>query len=112
MELFKVIKVDRRYPVGYHLEDLKKDKVTGLFYENELQHTKETIDHPRIVEEKIVRFRTVGDISCTGAIESTANSLEDIIDEVASTRTTERGLRMDDKRSEAAMEDRKKQGYF
>jgi sulfate adenylyltransferase subunit 2 len=65
-----------------------------------------------ITEERIVRFRTVGDISCTGAVESTANTLEDIIEEVAAARTTERGTRMDDKRSEAAMEDRKKQGYF
>jgi sulfate adenylyltransferase subunit 2 len=65
-----------------------------------------------VPEERIVRFRTIGDISCTGAVESTANSLEEIIEEVAATRTTERGTRIDDKRSEAAMEDRKKQGYF
>lgn len=63
-------------------------------------------------EEKIVRFRTVGDMTCTGAVESTADNLEDIIKEVASARQTERGTRSDDKRSEAAMEDRKKQGYF
>ncbi|MCL4282905.1 MAG: sulfate adenylyltransferase subunit CysD [Flavobacteriales bacterium] len=61
---------------------------------------------------KRVRFRTVGDMSCTGAVDSPASTLEEIIEEVASTRTTERGSRMDDKRSEAAMEDRKKQGYF
>lgn len=65
-----------------------------------------------VVEEKIVRFRTVGDITCTGAVFSTASTLEDIIQEVAASRTTERGTRADDKRSEAAMEDRKKQGYF
>ena len=64
------------------------------------------------VEEMQVRFRTIGDLTCTGAVLSDANSLEDIIDEVASTRVTERGGRSDDKRSEAAMEDRKKQGYF
>lgn len=64
------------------------------------------------VEERIVRFRTVGDMTCTGAVDSVASSLEDIIQEVASTRTTERGTRSDDKRSEAAMEDRKKLGYF
>ncbi len=64
------------------------------------------------VEERIVRFRTVGDMTCTGAVDSVASSLEDIIQEVASTRTTERGSRSDDKRSEAAMEDRKKLGYF
>jgi sulfate adenylyltransferase subunit 2 len=63
-------------------------------------------------EEKIVRFRTVGDMTCTGAVESTADNLDDIIKEVAAARQTERGTRADDKRSEAAMEDRKKQGYF
>ncbi len=61
---------------------------------------------------KNVRCRTIGDISCTGLTLSTAHSLEDIIHEVAVTRTTERGGRADDKRSEAAMEDRKKEGYF
>lgn len=61
---------------------------------------------------KRVRFRTIGDMSCTGAVDSPAATVEEIIAEVASTRTTERGSRMDDKRSEAAMEDRKKQGYF
>lgn len=65
-----------------------------------------------IPEERQVRFRTIGDATCTGAVESPANSLEDIIQEVASSRTTERGTRADDKRSEAAMEDRKKAGYF
>lgn len=64
------------------------------------------------VEKRTVRFRTIGDLTCTGAVESNASSLEDIIEEVASTRVTERGSRIDDKRSEAAMEDRKKAGYF
>jgi sulfate adenylyltransferase subunit 2 len=59
-----------------------------------------------------VRCRTIGDISCTGLTLSKANTLEDIIQEVAASRTTERGGRADDKRSEAAMEDRKKEGYF
>ncbi len=59
-----------------------------------------------------VRFRTIGDMTCTGAVESDADSLEKIIDEVSSSRLTERGTRADDKRSEAAMEDRKKEGYF
>jgi len=63
-------------------------------------------------EERQIRFRTVGDMTCTGAVESDANSLDEIIQEVASARQTERGTRSDDKRSEAAMEDRKKQGYF
>lgn len=64
------------------------------------------------LEERIVRFRTVGDMTCTGAVESDAGDLPAIIEEVASARVTERGARTDDKRSEAAMEDRKKQGYF
>ncbi|MDY0199839.1 MAG: sulfate adenylyltransferase subunit CysD [Bacteroidales bacterium] len=64
------------------------------------------------VESKVVRFRTIGDATCTGAVESAAHSLTDIIREVAAVRTTERGTRSDDKRSEAAMEDRKIEGYF
>jgi sulfate adenylyltransferase subunit 2 len=64
------------------------------------------------VENMQVRFRTVGDMTCTGAVESDAATLEEVIQEVASARQTERGTRADDKRSEAAMEDRKKQGYF
>ncbi len=63
-------------------------------------------------ENKIVRFRTIGDMTCTGAVESLAASLDDIIREVAAARETERGTRADDKRSEAAMEDRKRVGYF
>lgn len=63
-------------------------------------------------EVKTVRCRTIGDITCTGVTLSTANTLEEIIDEIAATRITERGGRADDKRSDAAMEDRKKEGYF
>jgi len=63
-------------------------------------------------EKLRVRCRTVGDISCTGLVLSTADNLEDIIQEIAATRVTERGGRYDDKRSDAAMEDRKKEGYF
>jgi len=59
-----------------------------------------------------VRFRTLGDLTITGAFESDADTVEKIIDEVAATRITERGGRMDDKRGESAMEDRKKEGYF
>jgi sulfate adenylyltransferase subunit 2 len=59
-----------------------------------------------------IRFRTIGDMTCTGGVESPAITIEDIIAEVAITRTTERGSRWDDKRSESAMEDRKKEGYF
>jgi sulfate adenylyltransferase subunit 2 len=63
-------------------------------------------------EERTIRFRTVGDATCTGAVESTASSVEEIIVEIAAARVTERGGRADDRRSEAAMEDRKRQGYF
>ncbi|HVT93269.1 MAG TPA: sulfate adenylyltransferase subunit CysD [Bryobacteraceae bacterium] len=59
-----------------------------------------------------VRFRTVGDMTCTGAVLSRATAIEEIILEVAASRITERGGRADDKRSDAAMEDRKKEGYF
>jgi sulfate adenylyltransferase subunit 2 len=63
--------------------------------------------------EARVRYRTVGDMSCTGAVESAAGTLEEIIEEVAATRITERGAtRADDRVSEAAMEDRKREGYF
>lgn len=64
------------------------------------------------VETKKVRFRTLGDITITGGIESDADTLDKIVDEVAASRQTERGNRGDDKRSDTAMEDRKKQGYF
>jgi len=63
--------------------------------------------------EESVRFRTVGDMSCTGAVRSDAATLEDVVAEIAATRVTERGeTRADDRISEAAMEDRKKEGYF
>ncbi len=71
-----------------------------------------TVGDNETVEEKTVRFRTIGDATCTGAVESGASTLEDIIAEVAAARQTERGTRADDKRSETAMEDRKKEGYF
>jgi sulfate adenylyltransferase subunit 2 len=64
------------------------------------------------IREYQVRFRTIGDMTCTGAVLSPARSVEEIIQEVAATRVTERGTRADDKRSEAAMEDRKREGYF
>ncbi|MCR8637588.1 sulfate adenylyltransferase small subunit [Leptospira interrogans serovar Ricardi] len=71
-----------------------------------------TIDANDRVEDKIVRFRTVGDMTCTAAVDSQADNIDDIILEIQTTRTTERGSRLDDKRSEAAMEDRKRGGYF
>ena len=65
------------------------------------------------VFETTVRYRTVGDMTCTGAVESTATAVEDVIAEIAATRITERGqTRADDRTSEAAMEDRKREGYF
>jgi sulfate adenylyltransferase subunit 2 len=65
------------------------------------------------IEERTVRFRTVGDITLTGCVESEADTIEKIIEEVAVARITERGAtRGDDRFSEAAMEDRKKEGYF
>lgn len=70
---------------------------------------------PRDGEEvfkKMIRFRTMGDATITGAVESEADTMEKIIEEVAAARQTERGNRADDKRSETAMEDRKKEGYF
>jgi sulfate adenylyltransferase subunit 2 len=64
------------------------------------------------VSERTVRFRTVGDATCTGAVESAAAAVPDIIREIAAARITERGGRSDDRRSDTAMEDRKRQGYF
>jgi sulfate adenylyltransferase subunit 2 len=65
-----------------------------------------------ISEMMQVRFRTIGDMSCTGAVLSEANTVEDIIKEISVSRVTERGTRADDRRSDSAMEDRKKDGYF
>ena len=59
-----------------------------------------------------VRYRTCGDMTITGAIESTASNTEEVINEISLINTTERGTRADDKRSESAMEDRKITGYF
>ena len=64
------------------------------------------------VAEMVVRVRTIGDIISTGMVESPADNYDDIITEIAAARVTERGSRADDKASEAAMEDRKKSGYF
>jgi sulfate adenylyltransferase subunit 2 len=64
------------------------------------------------IKDLVVRVRTIGDIISTGMVESPAESVDDIIAEIAAARVTERGSRADDKASEAAMEDRKKQGYF
>ena len=71
-----------------------------------------TLRPTEIPQEKMVRFRTLGDITITGGIESTAIELDDVITEIETSRQTERGNREDDKRSENAMEERKKEGYF
>ena len=71
-----------------------------------------TLKENEEVVEKVVRYRTCGDMPITGAVYSEADTLEKIIEEIATTRTTERGTRADDKRGETAMEDRKKAGYF
>lgn len=71
------------------------------------------IDETDNISTKKVRYRTVGDMTCTAAVESSANTLDGIISEITATKTSERGeTRIDDKVSEAAMEDRKKNGYF
>lgn len=70
------------------------------------------MDADEIVQTKSVRFRTVGDMTCTAAVESVKTEIDDIILEISQSKISERGARMDDKVSEAAMEDRKKGGYF
>ena len=64
------------------------------------------------VEERTVRFRTVGDMSCTAAVSSHAKTISEVVAEIRASTISERGARIDDKRSEAAMEKRKQQGYF
>ncbi|WP_405283290.1 sulfate adenylyltransferase subunit CysD [Gaopeijia maritima] len=71
-----------------------------------------TLDADEVPSTRRVRFRTIGDATCTGATLSDASDLRAVIDEVGTTRTTERGGRSDDRRSDSAMEDRKRQGYF
>ena len=71
------------------------------------------IDESDVILKKQVRYRTVGDMTCTAAVESKASTLDEVINEIISTRISERGeTRIDDKVTEAAMEDRKKNGYF
>ena len=70
------------------------------------------MDEDDVIETRNVRFRTVGDMTCTAAVESYAYHIDDIIEEISASKISERGARMDDKVSEAAMEDRKKGGYF
>jgi len=84
-------------------------------YEGQLVAMSEfvTVESTDKLSTKTVRYRTVGDMTCTAAVESTATNIDDIITEIIATKTSERGeTRIDDKVSEAAMEDRKKSGYF
>lgn len=86
-----------------------------LVYENQLVAVSDFIrlDEDDEVVNKTVRYRTVGDMTCTAAVESSASNIDDIIKEIIATKTSERGeTRIDDRVSEAAMEDRKKNGYF
>ena len=86
-----------------------------LEYEGQLIATSEfiRIDEGDVISRKKVRYRTVGDMTCTAAVESTASNIDDIINEISATRISERGeTRIDDRISEAAMEDRKVNGYF
>ncbi|MDV7187829.1 sulfate adenylyltransferase subunit CysD [Lutibacter sp. TH_r2] len=69
-------------------------------------------DEEEVVEERMVRFRTVGDMSCTAAVDSYAETINQVVSEIRDSSISERGARIDDKRSEAAMEERKQQGYF
>jgi len=82
----------------------------GSWLDTETGFANPQADEPVI--EKTIRFRTIGDVTCTGAVESEASNLDEVIAEVAAARQTERGTRADDQRSESAMEDRKKEGYF
>jgi sulfate adenylyltransferase subunit 2 len=69
-------------------------------------------DEEEVVEERLIRFRTVGDMSCTAAVLSSASDITSVVQEIRDSTISERGARIDDKRSEAAMEKRKQQGYF
>ena len=69
-------------------------------------------DEDEVVEERLIRFRTVGDMSCTAAVLSSASDISSVVQEIRDSSISERGARIDDKRSEAAMEKRKQQGYF
>ncbi|MFK7985547.1 MAG: sulfate adenylyltransferase subunit CysD [Sandaracinaceae bacterium] len=101
---------DIEIPELYYARKRKVFERDGMLYS-----PAEFIEHlpGETVIEETVRFRTIGDMTCTGAVKSSAATLEDIIAEVAAARITERGAtRADDRLSEAAMEDRKRQGYF
>ncbi len=82
----------------------------GMFYAN---NPFVTLSSRETLRREVVRFRTIGDMTCTGAVVSNARTLDEVIAEVAAARVTERGAtRADDRFTEAAMEDRKREGYF
>jgi sulfate adenylyltransferase subunit 2 len=110
MDVWQYILLENiKMPSLYFSHDRECFTRDGVYYaKSDCMKMKETEE----AEMMHVRFRTIGDMTCTGATLSNANTLEEIIDEVAASRVTERGGRADDKRSEAAMEDRKKEGYF
>jgi sulfate adenylyltransferase subunit 2 len=111
LDVWEYIRVeDIRLPSIYFAHTREVFKRDGMLYAN--SEFVELLPNETPFEES-VRFRTVGDMSCTGAVRSTAASLDEVVLEIAATRITERGeTRADDRVSEAAMEDRKKEGYF
>ena len=90
-----------------HEREVVRRKNTILAYSKHI-----TLKPNEVISKEIVRFRTIGDLTITGAIDSKATTLDEIIEEVSTARETERGNRADDQRSEAAMEERKREGYF
>ena len=110
MDVWQYIKLENiKIPSIYFSHEREVFNRDGVWLaESEYVNKRDT----EVPEKRIIRYRTLGDMTCTGAVESTASSLDEIIQEVASASQTERGGRADDKRSEAAMEERKKEGYF
>jgi sulfate adenylyltransferase subunit 2 len=111
LDVWQYIATERlEIPTIYYAHEREVFRRDGMLYAT--SEFTELIDGEEPFEAW-VRYRTVGDMSCTGAVASTAGTLEDVVTEIAATRITERGeTRADDRVSEAAMEDRKKEGYF
>ena len=110
MDVWQYIRKENiELPILYfaHEREVVRRKNTILAYSNYL-----TLKPNEVVTKEVVRFRTIGDLTITGAIASNASTLDEIINEVSVARETERGNRADDQRSEAAMEERKREGYF
>jgi sulfate adenylyltransferase subunit 2 len=98
-----------KIPSIYYAHEREVFERDGMIWPNSQFINKEESEK---VESRLVRFRTVGDMTCTAAVESDADKIETIIQEILSAAISERGARIDDKRSEAAMEKRKQYGYF